>query len=63
MTIYQKVIKVRKVCDTMKQCNIDEYNCPYNKYCLNSNIILLSPIDESIEKVAKAIIFEKWEVK
>ena len=46
----------------MKQCNIDGYNCPYNKYCLNSNIVLLSPIDESIEKVAKAIIKEKWEV-
>ena len=63
MTIYQKVIKVRKVCDTMKQCNWGDYNCPYNKYCLNSNIVLSSPIDESIETVAKAIIIEKWEVK
>ena len=63
MTIYQKVIKVRKVCEITKQCNIDGYNCPYNKYCLNSNIVLLSPTDESIKKVAKAIITEKWEVK
>ena len=63
MTIYQKVIKVRKVCEITKQCNIDGYNCPYNKYCLNSNIVLLSPTDESIKKVAKAIIIEKWEVK
>ena len=63
MNIYQKVIKIRKTCESMNQCNIDGYNCPYNKYCLNSNIILLSPIDESIKKVAKAIIIEKWEVK
>ena len=35
MTIYQKVIKVRKVCEITKQCNIDGYNCPYNKYWLN----------------------------
>ena len=63
MTIYQKVIKIRKVCEITKQCNIDGYNCPYNNYCLNSNIVLLSPIDENIEKVAKAIIKEKWEVE
>ena len=63
MTIYQKVIKVRKTCENMKQCNIDGYNCQYNKYCLNSNIVLLSPTDESIETVSKAIIIEKWEVK
>ena len=63
MTIYQKVIKIRKTCENMKQCNFDGYNCPYNKYCLNSNIILLSPIDENIEKVAKAILKEKWEVE
>ena len=27
-----------------------------------TNIVLLSPIDESIETVSKAIIEEKWEV-
>ena len=63
MTIYQKVIKIRKTCEATKQCNWGGYNCPYNKHCLNSNIVLLSPIDENIEKVAKAILKEKWVVK
>ena len=62
MNLYQKVIKIRKTCEATKKCNWGGYICPYNKYCLNSNIVLLSPIDESIETVSKAIIEEKWKV-
>ena len=63
MTIYQKAIKMRKTCENTKQCNWGGFNCPQNKYCLNSNIVLLSPIDESKEKVAKDILEEEWEVE
>ena len=59
MTIYQKAIKVRKVCINKMSC----YDCDYCLSCFSSNIIKYRPSDESIETVAKAIEKEKWNVK
>ena len=61
MTIYQKAIKVRKVCETTEKCN--GLNCPYNEDCLKSNIIFLIPSTSNIKEIAKAIVIEKWNVK
>ena len=35
MTNYQKAIKVRKECETHRECE----NCPYKKHCLISDIL------------------------
>ena len=59
MTIYQKAIKVRKECETHRECE----NCPYKKHCLISDILFFEPSMENIEDVAKAIVKEKWNVK
>ena len=59
MTIYQKAIKVRKVCETRGTCK----NCPYREHCLKSNIIFPDPISEDLKEIAKAIVIEKWNVK
>ena len=59
MTNYQKVIKVRKVCETQSTCK----NCPYKEHCLKSHILFFEPSMEDIEDVAKAIKEEKWNVK
>ena len=59
MTIYQKAIKVRKVCESKRSC----YICEYYFSCKSSNIILYTPVDESIKTVAKAIKKEKWNIK
>ena len=62
MTIYQKAIKVRKVCENQNQC-VGEKECIYYKKCSKSNIILFSPIDDNILTIAEAIKQEKWNVK
>ena len=59
MTIYQKAIKVRKVCETQKVCG----NCPYKKHCLESNIVFLEPSFQDLKEIAKVIVIEKWNVK
>ena len=59
MTIYQKAIKVRKVCETQKVCG----NCPYKELCLESNIVFLEPSFQDLKDIAKAIVIEKWDVK
>ena len=51
MTIYQKAIKVRKVCESKKNC----IGCDYYYKCTYSQNILFSPVDEDIKDVAKAI--------
>ena len=63
MNNYQKAIKVRKVCETQADCNINGWNCPYKDYCLKSNILIFSPENYDIERIAKAIETENWEVK
>ena len=59
MNIYQKVIKVKKECESRKVCG----DCNYCYYCATTNILLYSPAFESIETIAKAIKIEKWNVK
>ena len=59
MTIYQKAIKVRKVCENKKTC----IGCIYYYKCTYSDNIYFSPVDESITSIAKAIKEEKWKVK
>ena len=63
MTIFQKAIKVRKVCETTEKCGVNDLNCPYNEHCLKSNIIFLIPCMSDIKEIAKAIVIEKWNVK
>lgn len=62
MTIYQKAIKLRKVCESKELCSNNDGNCPYKDYCLNSNIVFLHPTFEDIKVLAKAIKREKWKV-
>ena len=62
MEIFQKAIKVRKICENQNQCN-GENGCIYFKKCTKSNIILFSPMDDNILTIAKAIKQEKWVVK
>ena len=62
MNNYQKAIKVRKVCETQAYCNINGYNCPYKDYCLNSNIVFISPTFQDLKVIAKAIREENWKV-
>ena len=59
MTIYQKAIKLRKICENNESC----YVCDYCINCFSSNIIKDTPLDETIITVAKAIKEEKWNVK
>ena len=59
MTIYQKAIKLRKICKNNESC----YVCDYCLNCYSSNIIKYTPTHETILTVAKAIKEEKWNVK
>ena len=64
MTIYQKAIKVRKICENTPICNRykGKSKCPYFSKCKVSELIN-SPCFESIEILADVIIKEKWNVK
>ena len=59
MTIYQKAIKVRKICDTRVTCK----DCIYADNCLNTHYFLSPPSYTNIKDIAKAIQEEKWNVK
>lgn len=68
MNNYQKAIKVKKVCESVKNNSTGFYRncfgltCPYKEYCINSDILLFSPENQSTEKVARAIKEENWKV-
>ena len=62
MNIYQKAIKVIKVCENVPICKGNN-KCPYFEKCKTSEILIKSPCFESIEIVAEAIVKEKWDVK
>ena len=57
MTIYQKAIKVRKVCESRITCK----GCNYMNMCKYS-IFFFKPANHDIETVARAIKEEKWKV-
>ena len=59
MTIYQKAIKVRKVCESRTTCK----DCEYLNHCIKCELKFLSPIEESLETLANVIKKEKWNVK
>ena len=59
MTIYQKAIKLRKICESRKTCS----GCIYNSKCAKSYMLPFSPVDEGIKNLAKIIKEEKWNIK
>ena len=61
MTIYQKAIKVRKVCETQSKCE----NCKYYENCKKNFQFYLrfTPLDITIEDLAGVIKTQKWNVK
>ena len=59
MTIYQKAIKVRKICENNESC----YVCDYRLSCFSSNIIKDTPLDVTIKDLSKVIKEEKWNDK
>ena len=61
MTIYQKAIKVRKVCENTPICKGNNI-CPYFDKCKTSELEK-SPCFESIERLADVIKKEKWIIK
>ena len=66
MTIYQKAIKVRKLCENIPFCTRNNKflnnKCPYFEKCKVSELIN-SPCFERIEKLADVIKKEKWNDK
>ena len=58
MTIYQKAIKVRKICDSRTNCE----GCIYADKCKNTRYLLSPLSDENIKDIAEAIHIEKWKV-
>ena len=59
MTIYQKAIKVRKVCETKEACN----TCIYYNNCKKYFSFIFTPLDVNIKDLANVINEEKWKVK
>ena len=66
MTIFQKAIKVRKVCENIPLCKRNNKyinnKCPYFEKCKVSELIN-SPCFESIGRLVDVIKKEKWVVK
>ena len=59
MTIFQKAIKVRKVCENRISCE----GCNYSEKCKHTNTFFFIPKVLNIETVAQVIQKEKWKVK
>ena len=59
MTIYQKAIKVRKVCETQSVCE----NCKYYNNCKKWFYLRFTPLDVTINDLSEVIKKEKWIVK
>ena len=59
MTIYQKAIKVRKVCETQSKCE----NCKFYNNCKKWFYLRFTPLDVSIKGLSELIKEEKWNVK
>ena len=51
MTIYQKAIKVKKICESKELCK----GCPYFDKCNNSEIVIDEPMFTNIQLISKAI--------
>ena len=59
MTIYQKAIKVRKVCETHSECK----NCKFYNNCKKWYNIRYTPLEVTIKELSEVIKKEKWIVK
>ena len=59
MTIYQKAIKVRKVCETQSTCE----NCKYYNKCKKCFYFRFTPLDVTIKDLSEVIKEEKWIIK
>lgn len=59
MTIYQKAIEVRKVCETKSKCE----DCKYYDSCKKWFYLRFTPLDVNIKDLAEVIKEEKWNVK
>ena len=59
MTIYQKAIKVKKICESRELCK----GCPYFNQCTIKKLERFIPEKLKIEALAEAIQKEKWKVK
>ena len=59
MTIYQKAIKVRKVCETQSVCE----NCKYYNNCKKCFHLRFTPLDVTINDLSEVIKKDKWNVK
>ena len=55
MTIYQKAIKVRKVCETQSVCE----NCKYYNNCKKWFYLRFTPLDVTINDLSEVIKKEK----
>ena len=59
MTIYQKAIKVRKVCATQSESE----NCQYYNKCKKCFHLRFTPLDVTIKDLSELIKEDKWIVK
>ena len=59
MNIYQKAIKVRKVCETKSKCEA----CKYYDNCKKWFYLRFTPLDVNIKDLAEVIKEEKWNAK
>ena len=59
MNIYQKAIKVRKVCETKSECE----DCKCYDSCKKWFYLRFTPLDVNIKDLAEVIKEEKWNVK
>ena len=62
MNIYQKAIKVRKVCKNRESYR-GENQCTYFKHCNVTELLINLPLDYNLIDIARAIQIEKWKVK
>ena len=59
MTIYQKAIKVRKVCESQRVCK----NCQYYNKCKKCIYHRFTLLNVTIKDLSEVIKKEKWKVK
>ena len=59
MTIYQKAIKVRKVCETQSECE----KCKYYNNCKKYFYRSFTALDVTIKDLSEVIKKEKWNIK
>ena len=58
MTIYQKAIKVRKVCESKSKCE----DCKYFVNCKKWFYLRFTPLDVRIKDLSEVIKEEKWDI-